>query len=124
MNSTIHISRLALRGNHGVMPQEKVVGAMFYVTLSAQVEVSERAILFDELSGTVSYADMIDSIRHEMSIPSELLEHLVYRVSKRLLSDFSAISSLKLRIDKENPPCGVCVDNIGVEMSFERGDLF
>ena len=54
MNSTIHISRLVLRGNHGVMPQEKVVGAMFYVTLSAQVEVSERAILFDELSGTVS----------------------------------------------------------------------
>lgn len=121
--TTIHIENLALHGQHGVMPQERVVGAVFYVSLSAKVQVSEDALIYDQLSGTVSYADIIASIRDEFSCPAALLEHLAFRMGQRLLNDFSTITSLNLRIDKENPPCGVCVDNIGVEMSFERGAL-
>lgn len=105
------------------MPQERVVGAVFYVSLSAKVQVSEDALIYDQLSGTVSYADIIASIRDVFSCPAALLEHLAFRMGQRLLNDFSTITSLNLRIDKENPPCGVCVDNIGVEMSFERGAL-
>lgn len=116
----IHIRRLALRGNHGVLPQERVVGAMFYVTLDIDVEVSSEALLHDRLSGTVSYADVIESVRQEMSVPSALLEHLAHRVGQRLLSDFPAIRSIFVRIDKENPPCGVCADSIGVSLRVAR----
>ena len=120
MINTIHIDRLALAGHHGVMPQERVVGAMFYVSLCIDTEVSDEALIGDNLVGTVSYADIIASVQQEMSIPSALLEHLAYRVGKRLLSDFSSIKSLSIRIDKENPPCGVNVDAIGVSMSMIR----
>lgn len=120
MISTIHIDRLALWGQHGVMRQENVVGAMFYVSLQAEVDVTEDVLLHDRLEGTVSYADIIDAIRQEMAIPSALLENLVYRVGKRILNDFLAVKTLTIRIDKENPPCGVSSENIGVSMKLIR----
>lgn len=120
MINTIHIERLALHGYHGVMPQERIVGTMFYVTLHIDVEVSDEAILNDNLAGTVSYADIIQVVKHEMSVSSALLEHLAYRVGHKLITDFSSIKSLDIRIDKENPPCGVCVDNIGVSLFLTR----
>lgn len=120
MINTIHIKRLALYGHHGVMPQEKVVGAMFYVSLQIKCEVAEEAYLQDELSGTISYADIIDLVRKEMSIPSALLEHLAHRVGKTLIEAFSRIHSVNVRIDKENPPCGVSAESIGVECEIHK----
>lgn len=117
---TIHIHRLALQGRHGVLPQERVVGAMFYVSLDIDSEVSSEALLHDRLSGTISYADIIERVRQEMSVPSALLEHLAHRVGQRLLADFPTIYSLTVRIDKENPPCGVCADSIGVSLRMAR----
>lgn len=117
---TIHIHRLALQGRHGVLPQEREVGAMFYVTLDIDAEVSPDALFRDSLSGTISYADIIECVRQEMSVPSALLEHLAHRVGQRLLADFYGIRSLLVRIDKENPPCGVCADSIGISLKMER----
>ncbi len=120
MTDVIHIERLAIRACHGVLPQERVVGAMFYVTLHAEVEVLPEAYLHDRLEGTVSYADIVACIREEMKVPSMLLEHLIHRVGQRILADFPAVGSLELRIDKENPPCGVCADSIGVSARICR----
>ena len=120
MINTIHINRLALHGHHGVMPQEQLVGAMFYVTLSIDVEVSNQALLHDQLSGTVSYADIIALVRQEMSIPAALLEHLAHRIGHKLLTTFPTILSLSIRIDKENPPCGANAESIGVEIRLCR----
>lgn len=120
MINTIHIERLAVHANHGVLPQERIVGAEFHVTLEADVEVLPGAYLSDNLEGTVSYADMVVAIREEVRTPSMLLEHLAYRVGRRILADFPPVRSLRLRIDKENPPCGVCADSIGVSIRMSR----
>lgn len=120
MISIMHIDRLALWGQHGVILQEKVVGAMFYVSLRAEVDVTEVALIHDRLEGTVSYADVIDTIRQEMTVPSALLENLVYRIGKRILKDYQTVKTLTIRVDKENPPCGVSAENIGVSMKFIR----
>lgn len=93
---------------------------MFYVSLDIDSEVSSEALLHDRLSGTISYADIIERVRQEMSVPSALLEHLAHRVGQRLLADFPAIHSLTVRIDKESPPCGVCADSIGVSLRMAR----
>jgi dihydroneopterin aldolase len=102
------------------MPQERIIGAMFYVTLHIDLEVKDEAILDDNLAGTVSYADIVQSVREEMSVSSALLEHLAYRVGHKLITDFSSIKSLSIRIDKENPPCGANVAAIGVSMNLCR----
>lgn len=120
MTGYINIDRLALWGQHGVMPQENVVGAMFYVTLHIETDISEDALLHDRLEGTVSYADIIDIVRREMAVPSRLLEHLAHRTGRHILDSFRAVRSLTIYIYKENPPCGASADGIGVELRMER----
>ena len=60
----------------------------------------------DRLEGTVSYADLYESIKTEMDIPSKLLEHVAGRILQRLFDDFSSISRIRLTLTKENPPRG------------------
>ncbi len=120
MTYTIHIDRLALHGHHGVLPQESIVGAEFYVSLGADVDVAPEAYEADALEGTVCYAHVVDVIRQEMNVPAALLEHLAYRMGQRILRDFPSVKSLRLRIDKENPPCGARADAIGVSVSMTK----
>lgn len=116
----INVSRLNVFAHHGVMPQERLLGANFYVSIEACVNVSDQALLHDQLQGTVNYADVIDSIRAEMSVPSNLLEHVAHRVGKRILADFEQITSLSVTIEKENPPCGVRVDAVSVSLEMSK----
>lgn len=88
---------------------------MFYVSLEIKCEIAKEAYLQDKLDGTISYADIIDHVRKEMSTPSALLEHLAYRVAKSLIDTFSRILCVNIRIEKENPPCGISAESIGVE---------
>ena len=122
MNYELHIANLCLHANHGVMEQERRVGADFLVSLTAQMEVTEDAYCEDRLTGTVSYADVIEVIKTEMSVPSNLLEHVAYRTAQKLLKRFSAIQSVTLRIDKQNPPCGVTADAIGVTLTLKPSE--
>lgn len=118
MRSRIHIHRLCIHACHGVLPQENTVGANFYVSLVAEVEVGSEAYQHDQLDGTVSYADICDVIGREMRVTSRTLEHVVWRVGNALMHEFPAIRNVTLRIDKENPPMGVQADSVGVEMIF------
>ena len=120
MKMEIHISRLRLRGHHGLLPQERIVGADFLVSLQATVETDAEAIRQDRIEGTVSYADVVNAIRQEMAQPANLLETLALRIGERLLRDFPRIVSLTLRIEKENPPIGALAEGIGVSITLPQ----
>ena len=113
---TIHITQYCLYGYHGVLPQEREVGANFYYSITAQVACSESALVHDQLEGTVSYADICAVISEENARPSQLLEHLVYRIANRLKTTFPIIQTVSVRVDKENPPMGILAQEVGVEI--------
>jgi dihydroneopterin aldolase len=123
MLTRIHIERLTVHARHGVMPQERTVGADFYVSLSADVDTGEEALLHDRLEGTVSYADLCASIRREMQQPSQLLEHAALRIARTLLTEQPRLLRVKLRIDKQMPPISMSVQAIGVEVELSREGL-
>ena len=77
---------------HGVLPQENAVGAEYKVSLDIETDFSEAAAT-DKLEGTINYAEIHDAVKEEMNIPAKLLEHLSYRISKRLFNDFPAIKA-------------------------------
>ena len=104
---------------HGVLPQENLVGAFYYLDLKLKTDFS-RAAETDELEGTVSYADIFTVVKEEMNIPSKLLEHICRRIVSRIFQDFPTIEAIDIRLSKENPPMGACAKNIGVEAHFER----
>ena len=104
---------------HGVLPQENLVGAFYYLDLRLKTDFSCAAET-DELEGTVSYADIFMAAKEEMNIPSKLLEHVCQRIASRIFQDFPTIEAIDIRLSKENPPMGACAQKIGVEAHFER----
>ena len=118
-NSRILLPRVRFYAHHGVDPQERLTGAYFHVGIEADTDFNE-AMQTDRLEGTVSYADLYESIKTEMDIPSNLLEHVAGRILQRLFEDFSSISRIRLTLTKENPPMGADCREAGVEIEAER----
>ena len=102
---------------HGVLPQENAVGAEYKVSLDIETDFSEAAAT-DNLEGTINYAEIHEAVKEEMNIPAKLLEHLAYRISKRLFTDFPTIKSIEITIFKENPPMGADCKNVGVKVKY------
>lgn len=117
--STIVLPCMQFYAYHGVMPQERLVGAQFNVSIEAKV-CFEKAIYTDELDGTVSYADIYKVVKEEMGIPSNLLEYVAGRIAHRLFQDFSAIENLKIEVMKQNPPMGADILTAGVRIEVKR----
>ena len=104
---------------HGVLPQENLVGANYYIDLKLKTDFT-RAAETDELEGTINYADIHAAVKEEMAIPSQLLEHVCQRIARRLFHDFPTIEAIDLRLSKENPPMGAFAKSIGVEVHYVR----
>lgn len=100
---TISLNDIRLFACHGVLPDERTLGAWFRVSLSVEADC-QKAIDNDDLDGTVNYAEMARIIKEEMDVPSRLLEHLAGRISRRLMNAFPAIEQLTLTVHKEHPP--------------------
>lgn len=100
---------------HGVMPQERTVGADFTLNLRIGYDIS-RAMETDDVEDTLSYAEVYNLLSREMAVPSRLLEHVAGRVASRLMEDYSGIQSVDLRIMKDNPPMGADSGGAGVEI--------
>ena len=105
---------------HGVLPQERVVGAQFYVSLEVETEVSDEAYLYDRLDGTVNYAALCETVKQEMYVPSLLLERVAKRIGDSILSRFPSVSCIHVRIEKENPPLGIQAQDVGVRLTLRR----
>ena len=120
MLTRIHIERLTVHARHGVLPQERTVGADFYVSLTADVDTGEEALTDDRLEGTVNYAELCASIRSEMQRPAQLLEHVAWRTARRLHAEQPRLQRVALRIDKQMPPIGLSVEAVGVEVTLSK----
>lgn len=119
LSSTILLPQMHFHARHGVLPQERLVGAQFTVSIEATVRFDE-ALLTDRLEGTVSYADIHQAVKEEMAIPSALLEHVAGRIAHRLLHDFPLIQALKIELMKQNPPMGADIPSAGVRLEVKR----
>ncbi len=118
-NMFIHLKGIRLYAYHGVDPQETAIGAYFTIDLKLKTDFTHAA-QSDELSGTVSYADIFQAVKDEMQIPSQLLEHVCQRIAQRIFNDFPTIEELGIKLFKENPPMGAQAKRVGVEMHCVR----
>ncbi len=100
---------------HGVMPQERKVGAEFAVSLRVGVDLS-RAVESDNVEDTLNYATLYEVVKKEMIIPSRLLEHVAGRIGKAVFSHFPQVESADVVITKQNPPMGADCNGASVEL--------
>lgn len=115
-NSTIFIDRLRLYAFHGVMEQERQVGANFLLSLRVHYNIY-KAMASDDVSDTLSYADLFQIVKREMAIPSNLLEHVAARICNAIFLKFPQVTAIDLKLTKQNPPMGADCDGAGIEMS-------
>ena len=104
---------------HGVLPQERVVGANYILNIAIDTDFS-RAMETDALEGTISYAEVYETIKAEMAVPSQLLEHVAGRICRTLFDRFPAAQAIHLEILKENPPMGADCRGAGVSIDVTR----
>ncbi len=118
-HSEIFLRDVRLWARHGVMPQEQTVGGEFSVTISVGYDIS-RAARTDDVSHTLSYADLYALIVREMSTPSRLLEHVAGRIARAVLDTWPEASSVSIELTKLNPPMGACCAGAGVRLTVGR----
>ena len=119
-NVEITVNRIKVYAYHGCQPQERVIGGDFYVTVSALVEVEASAWQDDHLEGTADYSRFVSITRREMSVPSNLLEHVAARIASSVLKECPSVLKVSVTIEKENPPLGVLCGGISVQMEQTR----
>lgn len=122
MKSSIRLDNLRFHAFHGVLPQERTVGADFTLSLHLDADVWD-AVWTDELGSTISYAEVYDAVAEEMRIPSALLEHVAGRIIRRLFSTYPTLQNLWLCLLKDNPPVGAECSGMGVELEISREEL-
>lgn len=122
MTSYITLDNLRLYAYHGVSPQEQLVGNEYHLYLRLRVDIRPAAAS-DNVADTVNYAEVVQTLRDEMSRPSRLLEHVALRLARRLFSEFPSVESLRLKLGKRNPPMGADIDAAGVEIEIDRSEV-
>ena len=113
----IHLRQVRFHAFHGVMPQERQVGADFLLDLRVGYPL-QQALQSDEIADTLNYATLYDLVAREMQQPSNLLEHVAGRMVEAISQTFPQVTSIDLELTKQNPPMGADCEGAGVEMHF------
>ena len=113
--SYIILREVRFHAFHGVMPQERKVGADFTVSLHVGVDLSLPAES-DDVADTLNYATLYEVVKQQMEIPSQLLEHVAGRVGKAVMDTFPQVTGVDVTLTKLNPPMGADCAGASVEL--------
>ena len=118
-SSYINLLGLRFHAYHGVLEQEQIVGNDYCLDVRMKYDIS-KAMLSDNIDDTLNYAKAYELIREEMMIPSQLLEHVAYRIGSRLIKQFPEIENIDIRLTKKNPPMGADGDGAKIELHLNQ----
>ena len=107
--STITLRNMRFHAYHGVLPQERIVGNDYVVTIVMDVDFTE-ATLSDDVADTLNYAEVYEVVKQTMEKPCNLIERVAWLVGKSLLEHFERLCSVEVSITKVNPPMGADCD--------------
>ena len=101
----VSLDRVRLYAYHGFFEQENRVGNEFEVNLKVEYEEKQgEEEASDELSNTVSYADLFEIVKSEMEKPRKLLERVARNIALRIKDEFPEVDSIECKITKLAPP--------------------
>ncbi|HEX7356902.1 MAG TPA: dihydroneopterin aldolase [Ignavibacteriaceae bacterium] len=123
MQSIIRIKKATFYGYHGVMSEEQSVGGKFEADVDIYTDFSEAAKK-DSLNQTIDY-QKVYKVLYKLALEQKyyLIEAVASKIADELLTKFSAIEKIAVRVRKNNPPLGGVVDCVEVEVIKERKDL-
>jgi dihydroneopterin aldolase len=121
MTQKISIKGLRVYGYHGVMEHERDEGQYFIVDATIKVD-AERASSTDDISNTVSYAEIAQLIAENVrNNPVNLLETLSQRLADEILFAASPwAQKVKVTVSKPDAPIDLYFDTVSVTAKAKR----
>lgn len=116
----IIIKDLKLFAYHGVNPEEKRDGQIFYIDITAETDLS-TAGKSDMLDDTVSYAKILKTARAVFTSEKfDLIEKAAEVVASAVLESYSRISSVTVLVKKPEAPIKAEFSYVAVEITRKR----
>ena len=115
----ITVKNLEVFANHGVFPEENVLGQKFLVT--AVMHTNTRpAGLTDDLEKSINYGEVSHFIKkHLESHTFMLIERIAETLAEALLIEYPLMEKIDLEIFKPWAPVGLPLENVSVSISRE-----
>jgi dihydroneopterin aldolase len=120
LSDRIELKGIEAFGYHGVFPEERKNGQVFYADILAELDL-ESASNSDDLNDTVDYGAIVDLVTEDIeSDPCQLIEHLGGRIADRILFEFHKINRIAVTIHKPSAPVNGNVLDIAVTIERIR----
>ena len=116
--SLISVEGIRIFAYHGHLPEEAKLGGHFIVNVWVTADTS-KVEKTDNLNNTVDYARIIDIVKKQMAIRSDMIEHPARRIVDAILP-IQKVQKVKVEVEKINPPIDATFDKISVTTEGEN----
>ena len=116
INYELRIEGLEFRAAHGCYDVEQRVGGNFMVDLALEVDDGGAAAA-DDVARTVNYVEVYETVRREMSVPSNIIENTALRILDAISEGFPQVRHARVTLAKLAPPIGGKADRVAVTFS-------
>ena len=103
---------------HGHLPEEAILGGHFIVNVWATADTKEVEKT-DNLNHTVDYVRVIELVKEQMAIRSNMIEHPAKRIADAILS-LHKVQKVKVEVEKIQPPIDATFDKISVTIEGKK----
>lgn len=113
----IEIKNLEIFANHGVFPEENILGQKFVISATLYTD-TRKAGLTDELTASIHYGEvshMITKFTKEHTY--KLLEALAENLCQMLLQELPLLKMITLRVEKPWAPVALPLETVVVEIT-------
>jgi dihydroneopterin aldolase len=97
---------------HGHLPEEATLGGNFIVSVWVTSDTAEVEKT-DDLNHTVDYVRIIELVKEQMAIRSNMIEHPAKRIVDAILP-LHKVQKVKVEVEKIQPPIDSAFDKISV----------
>ena len=104
--------------HHGHLPEEAVLGGHFIVNVWVEADTTEVEKT-DDLNDTVDYVKIIEIVKEQMAIRSNMIEHPAKRIVDAILP-LHKVQKVMVEVEKIQPPIDASFDKISVTSQGEN----
>ena len=97
---------------HGHLPEEAILGGHVIVSVWVTADTTEVEKT-DDLNHTVDYVRIIEIVKEQMAIRSNIIEHPAKRIVDSILPLYK-VQKVKVEVEKIQPPIDATFDKISV----------
>ncbi|GIN93532.1 7,8-dihydroneopterin aldolase [Siminovitchia terrae] len=116
----IYLNEMDFYGNHGVFPEEAVLGQRFRVNVVMETDL-RAAGRSDNLEKTINYADVYTLCKEIVEGKRfNLVEAVAENIADDILDRFESVERVHVKVIKPNPPINGIYDSVAVEITRGR----